>query len=553
MPYAAFRRVPVDQQYAQALQMVTLPAPTRGLALSENESQMLPGGALVQDNWMSTLRGVRLRGGTTLYCDLHSLDTPVPPRPDPSRQEVVSAFEYVAGQSVHKMFAGQKTKLFDVTSPTPALVKSGQASGNYCAAQFSNASGDHMIVVNDAGDAPLHYDGTTWTTFNADQITGGPNTPPAVAHGRGLTYVWKYRGRLFFIEGGTMNAYYLDLDAFQGQLQLIPLGGATTKGGSLLFGGTWSVDTGSGLDDKNLFVTTEGEVVIFTGNNPGDPANWSQQGRYAMGRPLGMNAHLSIGGDFLVATIDGLTPVSQCISKDAGALDLALISYNVRSMWHREAGVKQNRPWTVKRWDMRGLVHVTWPGGDPGNRYCAVFNNTTNAWCRYVGYDALCFVAQGDDMFFGTQDGTLMQCERTGMDDGRPYNATLVGGWEMFKAPTAQVTWHQARAVFATVAGQPFEPTLNATLDYQIVIPTPPPPGPDPGPQDVWDQGLWDTAKWDATVATRGPVRNTMWRSIGKTGFAHAPIVQVTVAQQAVPDVELLAIAGTYENAGVNV
>jgi len=49
------------------------------------------------------------------------------------------------------------------------------------------------------------------------------------------------------------------------------------------------------------------------------------------------------------------------------------------------------------------------------------------------------------------------------------------------------------------------------------------------------------------------PVRNTLWVSIGMTGFAHAPIVQVTVAQQATPDVELLALSTTYERAGVNV
>jgi hypothetical protein len=44
-----------------------------------------------------------------------------------------------------------------------------------------------------------------------------------------------------------------------------------------------------------------------------------------------------------------------------------------------------------------------------------------------------------------------------------------------------------------------------------------------------------------------------MWVSIGKTGFTHAPIVQVTVAQSAPPNVELIAIACAYDAAGVNV
>jgi hypothetical protein len=44
-----------------------------------------------------------------------------------------------------------------------------------------------------------------------------------------------------------------------------------------------------------------------------------------------------------------------------------------------------------------------------------------------------------------------------------------------------------------------------------------------------------------------------MWISIGKTGYSHAPIVQVSVWQQAVPVVELIAVSATYEPAGVNV
>ena len=43
-----------------------------------------------------------------------------------------------------------------------------------------------------------------------------------------------------------MNAWYLDIDAYQGALQMIPLGGSAAKGGSLLFGATWSIDTGDG-------------------------------------------------------------------------------------------------------------------------------------------------------------------------------------------------------------------------------------------------------------------------------------------------------------------
>jgi hypothetical protein len=537
--HALFRRQPVPQQLAPPLQTVTLPAPIRGIIESENEAFMQPGGAIVQDNWIPTMRGCRLRGGTKTHCTL------------PDVNPVVSAFEYVNGANVHQMFASQHDKLYNVTSTSPVLVAS-VADGNWSTAQLSNLSGEHLLALNDAGDYAWYYDGTAWTHFDAGQITGPAGS--GVDNGAGLTYVWKYRSRLFFIQGGTMNAYYLNVDEYQGTLQQIPLGGAGTKGGALIFGATWSVDTGAGPDDRCVFYTTEGEALLFTGNNPGDPTNWAQLGVYAVGRPMGKNAHLPMGGDLLIATIDGIVPLSKAIQVDAGSLDLAMLTRPIRQMWRQEVALKGGRPWTMRRWDVQGIMFVTWPGGLVGQRTCGVLNNATGAWGRMTyGYDALCFVGNGDNLYFGTQDGTIVQCELGGSDDGALYVASLVGGWEMFGAPSNTNIWLQARAVFASTAAQPFVPQLSACIDYQIELPLPPPPGPDPGIQEVWDSGDWDVALWDQITTAVPPIRNTRWVSVGRTGFAHAPTVQVSVQQQALPQVELLGIAATYQRVGVNV
>jgi hypothetical protein len=547
--HVLFRRQAVQQEFAQNSKFMTMPAPNRGIIRHENEAFMQPGGCLICDNWMPTLRGVRLRGGTINHCDLHALDATVPPVPSDLRKPVVSMFEYVSG-TINRLYAGQQTKLFDVTATTPVLVKSGQDSGNYVASQMSNASGDHMLVANDAGDFLLYTNnGTTWTTYDGGQITF---TEGPVAAGENLVYVWKYRNRLFFIESNSMNAYYLGIDAIQGALTRIHLSGAASKGGKLLFGAVWSLDTGAGTDDKCVFVTNLGEVLIFTGN-PADQNSWKQEGRYAVSPPLGMNAHIQVGGDLLIMTVDGIVPLSQAINKDAGQLELAMISRAIQSLWREEAARARAYPWTFEKWDELGALFVTWPGGKPGQRYCAAINNATGAWARFPGIDAMCFGRLGPDFFFGTQDGIVMQAERTGYDNGVPYVATLVGGWNTFGPQAAQIVWHQARATFAARPRELFVPALASTVDYVITIPPPPPRGPDPGVEDVWDQGLWDQALWDQASLARPGSRNTMWVSIGMTGYAHAPIVQVTVAQQARPDVELIALDAIYERAGVNV
>jgi hypothetical protein len=539
--YAKFKRQPLPSQLQQQMQTTTIPAPTRGIIMNENEAFMQPGGAIVCDNWAPTMRGVKLRGGCVRWATL------------PENTPVISGFEFISGNN-QRIFAGNATKLYDVTTSTPVLIKSGQLSGNYVASQMANQGTppDHMLVCNDAGDYVLHFDGTTWTTFNAGQITyaGGGTT---TATGHNLTYVWKYRGRFYFIEGGTMNAYCLGINAYQGALNLIPLAGACTKGGKLLFGATWSVDAGDGIDDTCVFGTDQGELLIFTGSNPTDPNNWRQEGRYAISPPMGMNAHIGVGGDLLMMSVDGIVPISASITMSPGQLELAAITRQIKPMWRDEVNAKRSWSWTMKKWDEYGGIFVTWPGGSPGNRYCAVINNATGAWCRFVGWDATCFMRLRGDMFFGTQDGYIMQADRTGYDDGKPYVATLVGGWEMFQSPSETITWRQSRAAFTSGSGEPFQPQLAACTDYVVTLPTPPPAGPDPGLADVWDQGLWDQAKWDQPSVGRAPVRNTMWVSIGQTGFSHAPVVQVTVGQQAKPNVELISIAATFDRLGVNV
>jgi hypothetical protein len=622
--HAAFRRQPVPGQYAQQLKAITLPAPTRGIIQSENDAYIGPGACIISDNWLPTMKGVKLRGGYIRWCDLHGVDGPAwqgmifypadalardtasntlwrcvvpniagsaitfadwralnptfwvassigppPPVPDPSRKPIISAFEYVDA-NIQRMFAAQHDKLYDVTNATPLLIASGRTSGNYAASQMANLAGNWMLAVNETGDGVLRFDGTTWTPLTTE-LTGGP--VPGTS--KNLSYVCKYRNRYFFIETKSMNAWYLPIDSHQGALVKVPLSGAATRGGYLLFLTVWTIDAGDGIDDKLVAVTSEGEALIFTGGNPADPATWRQEGRYFVGKPMGMNAHTQVGGDVLILTTEGIVPLSQTIQKSAGEMELALISRAIKRMWREEVAVKSGWPWTIKKWDEYGGTFVTFPGGTEGNRYCLAMNATTGAFARAVGWDATCFLRMRGDFFFGTQDGIVMQAERTGYDDGNhrklPYVCTLVGGWETFQARTQMVVWHQARAVFRSGNGEPFQPSLDSTTDYVVVIPPPPLIGPDPGVADVWDQGVWGPdmggppppiptppqraqyAQWDQATPGNAPIRNTLWVSIGKTGFSHAPIVQVTIGQSAKPDVELVAIGATFEVAGVNV
>ena len=80
------------------------------------------------------------------------------------------------------MFAGNATKLYDVTfAGTPTLIRSGQTSGNYTAAQMANQGGDWMIVANHTlAILLLRYNGTAW-------IDAQHNATPGVGYQHMLT------------------------------------------------------------------------------------------------------------------------------------------------------------------------------------------------------------------------------------------------------------------------------------------------------------------------------------------------------------------------------
>jgi hypothetical protein len=556
--HAAFKRQPVPGQMALNANTVTLPAPIRGLSLIENWAYTKPGAANFLDNWFPTQKGVRLRGGTERWCTL------------PAPVEIVrSGFEYISG-TTQRMFCVTATRLFDISFADTATLVTGigtVTNGNFSVAQLANQGGDFLLAVNDAGDYVRRYDGSSWQYLNG-AFAGTPTKifmPDGTTPATGLTYVWKYRSRLFFIKGNSMDAYCLPVNAVGGTLIYIPLSGAAKRGGSLLFGASWSVDAGDGLDDKCVFVTDQGEVIVFTGTDPTSTINWAQQGRYDISRPLGKNGHQQLGGDVLIATVDGAVPLSACLQKDISALSLAAITLPIEPYWMDEMKAKNSFPWLIAKWDEGDMLLINFPGGNVyKNKTVAVSNLNTGAWCRFVGIDAICFMKLRGNMFFGTQDGKVLQMESTGLDDshwndttnkfdGTQYVCTLVGGWEMFQVPPNQVTWLQARAAFFSTAREPFQPQLAATVNYEFRIPSPPPPGPDPGLLDLWDQGLWDQAKWDQATPGQAPAKNTMWVSVGETGFSHAPICQVTVGQQAKPDVELISIGATFVRMGANV
>lgn len=511
----------------------SIQAPVRGLVLTDPLAEPKPGGARVLENWFPTSTGVRTRGGSLKTATIGTA---------PVRR----LWTFKSGQ-VDEMFASDDENIFRVsnvvdpdTAPTAAV--SGQSNGYYSTAQFGTVGGNYLYAVNGADDAQL-YDGVTWKPINTLSTPAVTGVATAA-----LSFVWSFANRLFFVEKGTMNAWFLPNDSIGGAAQVFSLAGLFQEGGSLLYGGKWSMDAGDGLDDKCVFVSTEGEVAVFQGTNPGNASDWQKVGVYKITAPLGPNATMQAGGDFLMAVEDGIVPISQAVNKDAAALSLSAVTRNIEPAWKKEVGIRGSLPWEIMKWPSNNMMVVSLPAADESvPTLCFVANLETGAWSFFTGWDVQCMAQYEASGYFGTRSGTIHKMEETGSDDGLPFTCTMVCLPDQMRSPGVYKTVESARATFS--ANIPFNPKVSVSVDYKIKLPSPPSSAADVT-NDLWDQGLWDVSIFDAGSGTD---IYTRWVSIGNSGFAISPQVQVTSGTNLALNAELVQIDLLYRAGGVMV
>lgn len=599
----ALRRVPVAQPRRRVAQVKMFPAPTRGLVQNESMAAPRPGAALVLDNWFPTTTGARVRGGTRRYATLstggpaESLMT----YHSGSTQKFFGAtedtvFDITNVTDASAVPAG--AAIIGQTAGYYGAQQFGTSGGDFLvivngADVMWQFDGTNWYPVNANDVRTLDYDGGTGTfargqtltggtsgatatiiAVNGDTVTGtlyiGPVTggpyqdneaitsATGVADADGadtslstvtitnvgtdaLSHIWSFASRLFFIERETMNAWYLPVDSIGGAASAFSLAGVMQRGGTLIFGGRWSLDSGDGLDDKCVFVSSEGEIAVYEGTNPGSASEWALVGLYRIGRPMGKNATMRAGGDLLVATDQGLIPVSAAIQKDFAALESYAVSAAIRPTWQQSVRERSDLDWEVLKWPKENMLIVSQPRTTVyDDSQALVANLQTGAWCRFAGPDVRCLSLHKNHAYFGANDGRVYRFEDGGSDDGAAYTCTYVGQFDHCGAISQTKSASQARATF--ISADPFTPQLSASANYRVDTPAAPASA-DEYAKSEWDFALWDIALWDGVEEF--PI-STQWLSIVGSGFTLAPQVQVTFGVTPKPNVELVSFEMTY-------
>jgi hypothetical protein len=563
-------------------------------------------GAAVLENWFPTATGVRMRGGNQKHATIGNgsasvtalftyrsgnaaflygatatgvYDVTSPSDPDVSPSPVIfaaggdwSAAQFATAGGVFLVAVNGEDPAwrFDGTSWTPTFTAAsrqiaydgGTAAftvGETLTGGTSTATGTIASVQGDTTSGTLWLTGVSGTFQDDEAITSAAGAAVAdgadadgssVAFtgiaGSDLNYVWTFKNRLFFVEKASLSAWYLSVDSVGGTIAEFPLAGVFGLGGTLLFGATISADSGDGMDDRCVFITSEGQVAVYQGTNPASAADWALVGVYRIGRPLGKNAWMRAGGDLVIATDVGLVSIMQAMQTDFAALGAGAVSRNIETAWDTYVSTRSLLPWHVEVWPTQQMAIVVpnQPSGEATE--IAVVNVRTGAWCNFTGWDMRCIRLFGDRLFFGSTEGRVYECEVTGADDGLPYTATYIPLFDDCKTPASRKVGMMARAV--VLAPRVLGDKLRLAFDFDDD-----PTGAVPSDTPIDSLTTWGTAVWGASVWGAIRPRNTYqtFRSVGGSGYRMAPVYQVTSGAIDVPDVELVAIDVTYETGDI--
>lgn len=434
--------------------------------------------------------------------------------------------DFTVGQTVTGGTSGASAEILGIakTSATAGTLKIGAIT--------SGPFQDNETITDGASGSATSNIPSGTSTASTVTVTGVATSA--------LSQPWVYKERIFAVEKNTQSAWYLPVKSIGGAMTEINLGSVFRRGGVLLFGATWSLDSGTGLDDKCIFVSSLGEVAVYEGSNPSSASTWALIGVYDIGEPIDKHSWFRTGGDLAIITEDGIVPISQAIIKDRAALRLDAISFPIEDAWQLAvAQASASYPITATLWQNRTMLLVGVPTTDSGTNVAYVANARTGAWCRYTGWDVRCSAVSDDQLYFGSNDGIVYKAESGGSDAGTGYTGICVPKFSDAGPQNKFLT--RARVL----SRAPVNPTLKikGLTNYQVPEISP------PSTTSTADGPVWGTAVWGSFVwgGSSEAMTYSTWKKVNGKGYAVSLAALVTSNDTAAADVELVGFALRYE------
>lgn len=391
------------------------------------------------------------------------------------------------------------------------------------------APADYNVIgkaINVTGASTFTYTMATTPATNATTVGTFTYTPSIQGvDPRNLVSCDAINSRMWFVEVNSLRAWYLPLNSISGAASSIDLSSLAKQGGSLAGVFAWSTASSYGMQNYTVFVTTEGEMVVYQGYDPSNAATWSLASRGRIGAPVGYRFWTRIGTDVGIISRDGIIPMTKAMQLDRVS-DSDAISYKIGDLVNNDIGsFPTNFGWQLQVFPIGNMLLVNVPVTENAVQYQYVMNTVTNAWCRYTGIKANAWEFLSDRLFFGGNDGTVYQAETGTSDNGAAINAQAKQAFSYFGDPGSQKRFTGARPVVTSLSAGAIAFGLDVDFQDSPAIQT-------PTIALLGGAPLWPFP-WPSSWGAASTVSSTMQAAQG-IGFAAAPRIATANKQTAV-------------------
>jgi len=493
----------------------SLPSPVGGWNARDSLAAMQPVDAVILENWFPSTSELILRFGFTQHA------TGIP-----GQVETVMTYN---GPTSSKLFGIGGEEVYDATvaGPVGAPVVSGLTNSRWEYVNVATPGGHFLLMVNGA-DPVYQFDGTSWTN---PAITGvSPSS---------LININLHKGRVWFIEKDSLSAWYLGIGAIAGAASEFDLSSVAQMGGYLVAMATWTIDAGYGVDDLAVFMTSEGEVLVYRGTNPASATDWALVGIFRVGNPIGRRCWMKFAGDLLIITQDGVLPMSGALQSSRTNPTVAITDKIQRAVSESVVDHGAKFGWQLLHFPKQNMLWVNVPINEGENQEQYVMNTISKSWCRFTGWNANCWTILEENPYFGG-DGFIGHAWNTNSDNGDQINGDALPAFNYFGMTGQTKRWTMVRPVFRSTGTPQLYVNMNVEFDESANTA---PLSFSPTIYGRWDEAIWDISLWSGGL---GVIKN--WQGVNGTGYCAAPRMVVAAS-----DIEVMWVSTdfVYEAGGV--
>jgi hypothetical protein len=197
--------------------------------------------------------------------------------------------------------------------------------------------------------------------------------------------------------------------------------------------GTWTIDAGYGVDDLAVFVTSNGEVIVYKGTDPSSAATWSLVGVWQLASPISRRCFLKYSGDLLLLTLDGVEPLSGALQSSRTNPRVALSDKIQSAISDATTLYGSTFGWQMIHYPKAGFLLVNVPVS-VGQQQQYVMNTITKAWANFTGWAANCWELLNDNLYFGGNT-VVRKAWDTYADNMQPITGECKQAFSYFGSP----------------------------------------------------------------------------------------------------------------------